>query len=98
MSRMNLRCAIMNLCHRAFVAVLLLSSAISRAADPAPTASLRQWAVEQMPGGSVTMRDGALVIEDAGGCTVWWREKLMAPVEISYEVTVVPPATVMAPY
>ena len=44
------------------------------------------------------MRDGALVIEDAGGCTVWWREKLMAPVEISYEVTVVPPATVMAPY
>ncbi len=42
-----------------------------------------------MPGGSVTTRDGALVIEDAGGCSVWFREKLTAPVEISYEATVV---------
>lgn len=35
------------------------------------------------------MHDGALVIEDRGGCTVWLREKLTAPVEISYDVTVV---------
>lgn len=53
------------------------------------TADLTAWAVEQMPGGSVVTRDGALVIEDAGGCTVWLREKLTVPVEISYEVTVV---------
>ena len=50
---------------------------------------LGQWAVEQMPGGQVTTKDGALVIEDVGGCTVWFRPKLTAPVEITYEVTVV---------
>lgn len=53
------------------------------------TADLPQWQIEQMPGGSVASRNGALVIEDVSGCTVWWREKLTAPVEISYEVTVV---------
>ena len=42
-----------------------------------------------MPGGSVTTKDGALVIEDAGGSTVWLRQKLTAPVEISYEATVI---------
>ena len=35
------------------------------------------------------MEDGALVIRDAGGCTVWWRERLTAPVEIEYEARVV---------
>jgi hypothetical protein len=50
---------------------------------------LEHWAVEQMPGGTVTVRNGALVIEDAGGCSVWLREKLTAPVEITYDVTVV---------
>lgn len=35
------------------------------------------------------MEAGALVITDAGGCTAWYREKLTAPVEISYDVTVV---------
>lgn len=48
-----------------------------------------QWSVEQAPGGSVHFKDGALIIEDRAGCTVWFREKLTAPVEISYEVTVV---------
>ena len=47
------------------------------------------WVIEQMPGGQVTVQAGALVIADAGGCTVWWREKLTAPVVISYEATVV---------
>ena len=42
-----------------------------------------------MPGGRVTVGAGVLAIEDAGGCTAWWREKLTAPVVISYEVTVV---------
>jgi hypothetical protein len=53
------------------------------------TATLDHWAIEQMPGGSVRAKDGALVIEDAGGSTVWLREKLTAPVEITYEATVV---------
>lgn len=61
----------------------------ARAVDENPTGRIDRWAVEQMPGGTVTSRDGALVIEDAAGCTVWFREKLIAPVEISYEVTVV---------
>ncbi|HEY0862758.1 MAG TPA: DUF6250 domain-containing protein [Lacunisphaera sp.] len=48
-----------------------------------------RWVVEQMPGGKVTVGGGALTIEDAAGCTVWWREKLTAPVVISYEATVI---------
>jgi hypothetical protein len=55
----------------------------------APTATLSHWQVEQMPGGSVRTEQDALVIEDSAGCTVWYREKLTAPVEISYDVTVV---------
>jgi len=53
------------------------------------TSDLRRWLVEQMPGGTVTVRDGALVIVDAAGCTVWLREKLTAPVVITYEATVI---------
>ena len=47
------------------------------------------WMVEQMPGGRFAIENGALTIEDAGGCTVWWREKLTAPVLVTYEATVV---------
>ena len=42
-----------------------------------------------MPGGTITTRDGTLVIEDAAGATVWFREQLTAPVAIDYDVTVV---------
>lgn len=57
------------------------------AAEPAPMfADLARWAVEQMPGGAVKVRALALEIEDQGGCTVWWREKLTAPVAISYTI------------
>lgn len=48
---------------------------------------LDNWIVEQMPGGTVRVANGALEIDDAGGCTVWFREKLTAPVVISYEST-----------
>jgi len=37
----------------------------------------------------VFVRNGALLIDDELGCTVWFRERLSAPVEISYEVTVI---------
>ncbi len=50
--------------------------------------SLSRWSVEQMPGGRVFVENGRLVIEDAAGCTVWWREKLRAPVTIRYRATV----------
>lgn len=45
------------------------------------------WVVEQRPGGTVKMEGDALVIDDKGGCTVWRREPLRAPVRIRYLVT-----------
>jgi len=53
------------------------------------THGLEDFVVEQQPGGHVSMQDGALVIEDVGGCTVWYRHKLRTPVEITYEAQVV---------
>lgn len=52
------------------------------------TDGLGRWRIEQQPGGSVTLRDGALVIDDAAGCTVWLAEPLEAPVTIRYEARV----------
>jgi hypothetical protein len=64
--------------------------AIGVAADATATfADPAKWAVEQMPGGTVRIGGGAIEIEDAAGCTVWWREQLTAPVAISYTVTVI---------
>ena len=48
-----------------------------------------EWKIEQVAPGTATQRDGVLVIQDTGGCTAWWSERLVAPVEISYDVTVV---------
>jgi hypothetical protein len=56
---------------------------------PSFDANLTDWLVEQMPGGNVYAHDGALVIEDVGGCTVWYRHALNAPVEITYDAEVV---------
>lgn len=47
-----------------------------------------QWIVEQQPGGTVHIGDGMMVIDDDGGCTVWFRERLHAPVRIVCEVAV----------
>lgn len=52
------------------------------------TGDLTRWAVEQMPGGRVFTENGRLVIDDAAGCTVWFREKLRAPMTIRYRATV----------
>jgi hypothetical protein len=64
-----------------FVALLVLSQLRAAEAD--------SWVVEQMPGGRVTIGGGTIEIEDAAGCTVWWRTKLKAPVVISYVATVI---------
>lgn len=69
-----------------FLWLVLTAAAVTAAG---PTDSLEAWAVEQMPGGHVVSRDGTLVIQDAGGTTVWYRELLTAPVEVSWTVTVV---------
>jgi hypothetical protein len=65
--------------------MIALCPFFTRAAEPAT------WKIEQMPGGTSTVRDGdgTLEILDAAGCTAWWSERLTAPVEITYEVTVV---------
>lgn len=46
------------------------------------------WVIEQQPGGSVQLEKGTLEIKGVGGCTVWWRTKLTAPVEIRYTAIV----------
>jgi len=51
--------------------------------------SMDNWVVEQMPGGSVKINDGKLEIEDAKGCTVWFKHKMEAPVMIEYEVNMI---------
>lgn len=80
-------------CLPVVLAIAVLCSTFVVAADQTdagrPTASLSSWVIEQMPGGSATIEGDALVIDDAAGCTAWWREPLVAPVEITYEVTVV---------
>lgn len=68
---------------------LMASSAVAGERVVEFDKGLSQWRVEQVPGGRVRVEDDALVIEGPGGCTVWFREKLKAPVEISYEVTAV---------
>ena len=71
---------------------VMFLSAYVRGSQTGATAfdqGLKQWSVEQVPGGTVSVREGTLVIEDQDGCTVWLRQKLTAPVQISYDVTVV---------
>jgi hypothetical protein len=55
---------------------------------------LSAWVIEQQPGGGVAARDGRLEIADKGGCTVWWRARLTAPLIISYEATLASSARV----
>lgn len=50
---------------------------------------LSQWVVEQAPGGTVTTKDGALVIEDRNGCTVWLNRRLLCPVKISFRAKLI---------
>ncbi len=49
---------------------------------------LRQWSVEQMPGGRVGAARGALTIEDTAAARCGFA-KSSRPVEITYEVTAV---------
>lgn len=42
-----------------------------------------------MPGGRVQITADRVEIEDAAGCSLWLNQKLTAPIEISYDVTVI---------
>jgi hypothetical protein len=75
---------------RSFILALSLSLSAC-AATPAslPANDPKSWVVEQMPGGSVKIGSDAIVIEDVDGATVWFRQQLTAPVEISYEIAAI---------
>ena len=64
--------------------VLAMVGAVLHAAPPRA-----EWKIEQVAPGTATQRAGELVIQDTGGCTAWWSERLVAPVEISYEAKLV---------
>lgn len=66
------------------VGALLAMSGRASAAEVFPE-NLAGWVVEQQPGGTVSARDGVLVIDDKAGATVWRREPLRAPVKIRFK-------------
>ena len=47
--------------------------------------NLSQWVVEQAANGTTRLLDGKLEIDDAGGCTVWFTNKLSGAILIEYE-------------
>jgi len=51
--------------------------------------SLDDWKVEQMPEGTVEVKDGKLEINDAAGCTIWLKEEFEGPIMIEYEALVI---------
>ena len=71
-----------------FAAVWLHDLGVFVGHRPETPAELARWVVEQQPGGSVTAQDDGLMIDDAGGCTVWLKSRLTAPVVIRYEARV----------
>lgn len=50
---------------------------------------LDNWKVEQMPGGKVFQNNDKLEIEDAKGCTVWYKHKQEGPIMIEYDAFVI---------
>ena len=50
---------------------------------------LDRWIVEQRPGGSVSLIDGKMDIDDLSGCTAWFREKFKGNIMIEYEASVI---------
>lgn len=48
-----------------------------------------RWRAELEKGGTVEARDGALVIDVPGGCSVWFEPELEGPLMIEYEATVI---------
>lgn len=50
---------------------------------------LSKWVVEQMPGGTTRLDGGELEINDAEGCTVWFKQKLSGAIMIEFEATMI---------
>lgn len=71
------------------IGATLWAGSANSALTPTDWADARHWVVEQMPGGTVAIAHGKIVIEDADGCTLWWRSELTIPVRISYDATMI---------
>ena len=50
---------------------------------------LDNWQVEQMPEGTVEVKNSKLEINDVSGCTVWLKQKFEGPIVIEYDVFVI---------
>lgn len=50
---------------------------------------LGNWKVEQMPQGTVDVKNSKLEIDDVTGCTVWLKKKFEGPIVIEYDVFVI---------
>ena len=50
---------------------------------------LSQWVVEQMDGGITKIQNGELVVNDAKGCTIWFKQKLKGRIVIEYDAVMV---------
>lgn len=50
---------------------------------------LENWQVEQMPKGTVEVKNSKLEIDDVSGCTVWLKEKFNGPIMIEYDVELI---------
>ncbi|MDN3665548.1 DUF6250 domain-containing protein [Algibacter miyuki] len=50
---------------------------------------LDNWVVEQMPEGTVEVKNSKLEINDVSGCTVWLNQKFEGPIIIEYDVFVI---------
>lgn len=49
----------------------------------------RNWVVEQQPGGKTIFANQSIEVIDAKGCTIWFKDKLEAPVKISYDIIII---------
>src|SRR5690606_12661121 len=50
---------------------------------------LSNWVIEQMPGGTVGLKDDKLEINDAKGCTVWLKKDFSGSIMIEYEAEII---------
>ena len=73
--------------------VIGISMTSSRANEPLHQdnfdGDLSRWIIEQAPGGTTSLKDGQLEIDDAKGCTVWFKEKLAGPITIEFKATLI---------
>lgn len=53
------------------------------------SADLSQWKIEAETGAQVSSQDGKLNVTAPGGATIWFKQELQAPVEITYTITAI---------